>query len=363
MLHLKEEMEIRKQMNMSELNDLEEDTRVEIEGFRTGTYVRLEVHGVPFELVEHFDPCHPILVGGIGLGEENTGYMQASLKRHRWHRKVLKTKDPIIVSIGWRRFQTTPVYAIEDRNGRHRMLKYTPEHMHCFAMFWGPLAPPKSGVLAVQNLSNNQAAKIEPGDVLKRKGEYTEGIARCTFEDRILMSDIVFLRAWVNVEVPTYCNLVTTALQPRKETWQGMRTTAELRRAHNIPIPHNKDSVYKPIERKPRKFNPVEIPAKLQQLLPFKSKPKDRPKQRQPTVENRVPVIMEHNERKTHEAIRQLMLLRHEKAKKKKIKEQQKKKAYEAEKAKTEQVTKKRQREERRERYREEDKQKKRARR
>ena len=71
-------MEIRKQMNISELNDLDEDTRVEIEGFRTGTYVRLEVHGVPFELVEHFDPRHPILVGGIGLGEDNTGYMQVS---------------------------------------------------------------------------------------------------------------------------------------------------------------------------------------------------------------------------------------------------------------------------------------------
>jgi hypothetical protein len=90
-----------------------------------------------------------------------------------------------------------------------------------------------------------QAAKIEPRDMLKRKGESTEGIARCTFEDRILMSDVVFLRAWVNVDVPTYCNLVTTALQPREQTWQGMRTTAELRRAHNIPIPHNKDSVYK----------------------------------------------------------------------------------------------------------------------
>ncbi|TYI07561.1 hypothetical protein ES332_A10G236100v1 [Gossypium tomentosum] len=155
---LKEEIELQKQINIAELDDLDKTTRLEIEGFRTGMYLRLEVHDVPFEMIEYFDPCHPILVGGIGLGEENVGYMQTRLKRHRWHKKVLKTRDPIIVSIGWRRYQTTPVYAIEDQNGRHRMLKYTPEHMHCLAMFWGPLAPPKTGVLAVQNLSNNQAA-------------------------------------------------------------------------------------------------------------------------------------------------------------------------------------------------------------
>lgn len=27
-------------------------------------------------MVENFDPCHPILVGGLALGEENVGYMQ-----------------------------------------------------------------------------------------------------------------------------------------------------------------------------------------------------------------------------------------------------------------------------------------------
>ncbi|MBA0749879.1 hypothetical protein Gogos_003756, partial [Gossypium gossypioides] len=255
---LKEEIELQKQINIAELEDLDETTRLGIEGFRTGMYLRLEVQDVPFEMIEYFDPCHPILVGGIGLGEENVGYMQTRLKRHRWHKKVLKTRDPIIVSIGWRRYQTTPVYAIEDQNGRHRMLKYTPEHMHCLAMFWGPLAPPKTGVLAVQNLSNNQAAfriiatayvlefnhaarivkkiklvgypckifkktalikdmftsdlevarfegaairtvsgirgqvkkaaKEEIGNQPKKKGgQAREGIARCTFEDRILM--------------------------------------------------------------------------------------------------------------------------------------------------------------------------------
>lgn len=63
-------------MNIAELNDLDDSTRVEIEGFRSGTYMRLEFHGVPHEMVEHFDPCHPILIGGISLGEDNVGYMQ-----------------------------------------------------------------------------------------------------------------------------------------------------------------------------------------------------------------------------------------------------------------------------------------------
>lgn len=59
------------------------------------------------------------------------------------------------------------------------------------------------------------------------------------------MSDIVFLRAWTQVEVPQFYNPLTTALQPRDQTWKGMRTVAELRREHNLPIPVNKDSLYK----------------------------------------------------------------------------------------------------------------------
>lgn len=75
---MKKEIELRKQLNVAELNELDEDTRAEIEGYRTGTYLRLEVHDVPCEMVEYFDPSHPIIVGGLGLGEESVGYMQVS---------------------------------------------------------------------------------------------------------------------------------------------------------------------------------------------------------------------------------------------------------------------------------------------
>lgn len=76
-------------------------------------------------------------------------------------------------------------------------------------------------------------------------GSTKEGIARCTFEDRILMSDIVFLRAWTQVDIPRFFNPVTTLLQAPDQAWKGMKTVAELRWENNLPIPHDKDSVYK----------------------------------------------------------------------------------------------------------------------
>ena len=249
-----------------------------MQGHRPGNYVRLKFSGIPCEMVDNFDPRRPLLIGGLGRSEEKTGYMQFRLKRHRWFPKVLKNRDPLIFSIGWRRFQSLPVFAIKDNNERLRMLKYSPEHMHCLAAVWGPLSPPGSGILALQKLdaqvshwrvaatgvvlqldaslhivkklklvgnpfkihkhtafingmfnSQLEAAKFEGASVrtvsgirgtIKKSlragssGGAKDGSFRATFEDKPLLSDIVFLRAWVQVDIPKFSVMVTNLLAP-----------------------------------------------------------------------------------------------------------------------------------------------------
>jgi ribosome biogenesis protein BMS1 len=134
---VKDAMQEQLDFNKSEFEGEDESLRVQFEGFRPGLYVRIEISHIPYEMVEFFNPRYPVIVGGLMPSESALGYVQIRFKKHRWYKKVLKTRDPIILSVGWRRFETVPLYAIEDHNGRNRLLKYTPEHMHCVALVYG----------------------------------------------------------------------------------------------------------------------------------------------------------------------------------------------------------------------------------
>jgi len=152
----KEEIAKQSTLNREEFQALDEDMRTAIEGFPPGSYLRIEVEGVPCEMVENFDPTYPIIVGGVLAAEERFGFVQVRLKRHRWFPRTLKTNNPLIFSLGWRRFQSIPIYSLDDHSIRMRLLKYTPEHMHCYATFYGPVSLPNTGFCAFNSLTHER---------------------------------------------------------------------------------------------------------------------------------------------------------------------------------------------------------------
>jgi ribosome biogenesis protein BMS1 len=47
---------------------------------------------------------YPIILARVNVGEDNLGFLKVRIKRHRWYSNILKSNDPCVVSVGWRRF-------------------------------------------------------------------------------------------------------------------------------------------------------------------------------------------------------------------------------------------------------------------
>ncbi|KAF7792582.1 hypothetical protein EIP86_003676 [Pleurotus ostreatoroseus] len=382
----KEEIARQLKLNRDEFVDVDPEARALVEGHRPGSYVRIELADVPCEMIENFDPAYPIVVGGLLPAEERFGYVQVRIKRHRWFARTLKTNDPLIFSLGWRRFQSIPIYSLDDHSIRMRMLKYTPEHMHCYATFYGPVALPNTGFCAFNSLTGEssgfrisatgvvldidrstkivkklkltgvpykifkntafvkdmfnsalEVAKFEGANIrtvsgirgqVKKALAKPDGAFRATFEDKVLMSDIVFLRAWISIQPRKFYNPVTSLLLSDKDRWSGMRLTGQVRRDEGLKTPLNVNSTYKRVERAPRRFNTLKVPKKLQAALPYASKPKImKPQHRQTYLQKRA-VVLEPEEKKAVALLQQIRALRKDQVARRKEKQNERKEVH-----------------------------------
>lgn len=373
-------------INNAEFQSMTPEQRQAIEGYKAGSYVRIVFDKVPMEFVENFDPRVPVIVGGLLPTELKFGIISARVRRHRWHKKILKTNDPLVLSLGWRRFQTLPVYTTSDSRTRTRMLKYTPEHTFCGANFYGPLCSPNTPFCGVQIVANSdtgagfriaatgiveeidasaeivkklklrgfpykvfkntafikemfssamEVARFEGAQIktvsgirgeIKRALSKPEGHFRATFEDKILMSDIVILRSWYPVHVKRFYNPVTSLLLKDKTEWKGMRLTGQIRAAQNIETPSNPDSSYKKVERVDRQFNGLRVPKAVQKDLPFKSQVHQMKPQRKKTYMAKRAVVLGGDEKKARSFIQNVLTISKDKDQRKKAKKQDQRK-------------------------------------
>ncbi|RCK55765.1 Ribosome biogenesis protein BMS1 [Candida viswanathii] len=396
-------------INRAEYEEMAPELRVKIEGYRAGSYVKIVFENIPCEFIDNFNPQFPLVLGGLLNTESRFGIMNARIRRHRWHKKILKSQDPLILSLGWRRFQTLPIYTTSDSRTRNRMLKYTPEHAYCFASFYGPLVAPNTTFVGfnivdnksttgafrvaatgiVEDLNSNteivkklklvgypykifrntafvkdmfsnslEVAKFEGAQIrtvsgirgeIKRALSKPDGYFRATFEDKILMSDIIFLKTWYPVKVKKFYNPVTSLLIGNQSEWKGMRLTGQVRAEANIATPLNNDSQYKKVERVERRFNPLKVPKAIQAELPFKSQIHAMKPQSKKTYMSKRAVVLGGEEKKARDLMQKINTIRKEKDSKRKVKKDEKFKEKLKKMAKVEEFRKEKERERKKE--------------
>lgn len=107
------------------------------------------------------NPEYPVILCSLRHQELAYSYIRVKIKKHRWYPHILKNKDPIIFSMGWRKFQTVPVYCTDDVEAqRLRMIKYTPKFGSCYATFYGPTYALGTTFIGVQKLQDDTGKDV-----------------------------------------------------------------------------------------------------------------------------------------------------------------------------------------------------------
>ncbi|KAF3854117.1 hypothetical protein F7725_014805 [Dissostichus mawsoni] len=395
---LKEELQKQAELNRAEFEGVDDETRVQYEGFRPGMYVRIEIPSLPCEFVTNFDPHYPIILGGLASAEGNVGYLQMRLKKHRWYNRILKTRDPS--SCLWAGGASRPSPCTTSRTTTGATACSNTRRSTC------TVEPPSGGTgfLALQTVAGIKAnfriaatgvvldldksvtvvkklkligypykifkntsfikgmfntvlevAKFEGASIrtvsgvrgqIKKALSTPAGAYRATFEDRLLMSDVVFLRSWFPVTVPQLYNPVTSLLPiSQKDGWAGMRTLGQLKHDLGIRNKPNTDSLYKALQPPPHPQGAAEGTALQEQTQTAATQRKDPPRPPEATV------IREPHEKKVAALLNALSQVHHHKRKKAHTAQHAKHKEFLQEKGKQEEAKLKRQKEARKKLY------------
>lgn len=111
----------------------------------------MRITRIKFKHFKNF-AAKPLVVNFPGYQSDTMGFSMVRFKKHRFYKNLLKSFDPLIVSAGFHKYQSIPMLAKKDNNDRLRLLKYTPQHDYCMAVFYGPFLELNTGIAVFQSI-------------------------------------------------------------------------------------------------------------------------------------------------------------------------------------------------------------------
>jgi len=148
------------------------------DGAMHGWYVRLHIVGVPNELKDFIATGRPIIAFGLLEHEHQMSVVNAVVTRHRSlpTNVSIKSKDQLMLQIGYRRFLAGPIFSEHTNSNKHRFLRFLPAIGTAVATVFAPIIFPPAPVLIyrerkseLQLVATGSALDVNPDRIVCKR--------------------------------------------------------------------------------------------------------------------------------------------------------------------------------------------------
>ncbi|CAG8539077.1 15828_t:CDS:10 [Acaulospora colombiana] len=139
---------------------------------KPGTPITLHIANVPKELAENYDPSRPFIVFGLLEYEHKTSVLNFIITPNSEYKEPVKSKDPVIMHYGFRRYEVRPLYSQNTLGGKgtnnvHKYERFLNPGRTCVATIYGPIQFGKAPVIIYKEMDDvNLPTLIATGSFL-----------------------------------------------------------------------------------------------------------------------------------------------------------------------------------------------------
>ncbi|ORE10704.1 DUF663-domain-containing protein [Rhizopus microsporus var. microsporus] len=152
---------------------------------KPGSRITIWIHNVPVEAFQSYDRTRPFIVFGLLQYEHKMSLLNIQIQRDNAYEEPVKSKDPMVMHMGFRRYNVRPIYSQNTNKGSnnvHKFERFLQLGRSYVATVYGPIAFGKTPVMFYKETEN----KNEP--ILVSTGTFMDVDVKRIIAKRIILS-------------------------------------------------------------------------------------------------------------------------------------------------------------------------------
>ncbi|CEG62997.1 hypothetical protein RMATCC62417_00215 [Rhizopus microsporus] len=152
---------------------------------KPGSRITIWIHNVPVEAFQSYDRARPFIVFGLLQYEHKMSLLNIQIQRDNAYEEPVKSKDPMVMHMGFRRYNVRPIYSQNTNKGSnnvHKFERFLQLGRSYVATVYGPIAFGKTPVMFYKETEN----KNEP--ILVSTGTFMDVDVKRIIAKRIILS-------------------------------------------------------------------------------------------------------------------------------------------------------------------------------